>query len=134
MTAVSDDLGEDWPEEPDNDDLLRLAGELRGSRPELPAAALARVRQRLDEELARGTSRRWLLRAALAAGVLLAAGLVYWFSTRPAAPAPPGPAPMAVESAGVEDHFTVRLAGPRAPEPPKRPLLRLDDDQSLFAN
>jgi hypothetical protein len=134
MTGPSDDLTEGWPDEPDRDDLVRLAGELRGGRPELPEAALARVRQRLDQELARGTSRRWPLRAALAACVLLASGVVYWLSTRHAAPVPSGPAPVAVEPAGVEDHFTVRLAGPRAPDPPEQPLLRLDENQSLFTN
>jgi hypothetical protein len=138
MTETSDDRTEGWPDEPSNDELARLADELRRGRPELPEAALAQVGQRLDRELTRAGS-RWqrglVLRAALAAGLLLAGGVGYWFSTRTAPePAPPGPGPVAVEPAHVEDHFTVRLAGPRPPEPPERPLLRLDEHQSLFTN
>lgn len=140
MSEPCDELTEGWPADPENDELARFAEELGASLPELPAAALARVEQRVGAAAA--ARLKWRARrvayavAALAAVALLAVAL--WrglFVAPPPAPAPPhDPAPRQAQGdppAPVHDISAIEVAGP-PPPPPAQPPLRLDAHQTLF--
>src|ERR1017187_10516584 len=84
------DVVKDWPADPANEELSRLAEELHDAVPALPPAALARVQQQLLAELDRAQrrqrGRRWAFGLSIAATILLALG-GYWYF-RPASSTP----------------------------------------------
>jgi ferric-dicitrate binding protein FerR (iron transport regulator) len=129
MSERPHDLSEGWPPDPENAELQRFAEELQRSLPQLPEEALQRVGERLLAEATRRPPRlRWRIAgAAAAAALLLALGwgvgvLMY----RPPAAVPDGP--------GVAETFLLDRPDPAGSQPPTRPLVRLDDNQSLFTD
>lgn len=132
----ADDLTEGWPVEAGNAELARFARQLREERPELSAAALDRVHDRLRAALAAPTPQRppwrlWL-GAGLAASVLIALGLSYTEIFRSHQPRVNPSAGTPASSPGVQDRYSVRFAEPTPPASSDGSLLRLDDHQSLF--
>jgi hypothetical protein len=134
VSNPADELTQGWPDEPDNDELIRFAAELRAARPDLPPEALQRVEQVWQRELAaeRQPRRLRLLYTGLAAAVLLAMALgAYLYLSRPQAP---GVGPVAETPPGVKDRYTVELPPPPLPLTVERALVRIEDHRSLFAD
>lgn len=124
------DLTQDWPPDPDHAELARLAEQIQAAAVPLSADALARIEERLQFALRR--QRRWRmvrsLGAAAAAIVLLVIGVYY--VTRP------GEMPIVVQQqpptpAIVEQTVQV-VVSTGSTVALEKPLLRLDDYQSLF--
>lgn len=128
MNDPPHDLTEGWPNDPENADLARFAEELQRSLPQLPDAALQRIERRLTHEADRLPRRRWpwLRLGVVAAGILLLA--LAWTAPRLLV-RPPGVAP---SEDWVVDSFPMELARPPAAIAPERPLVRLNENQSLF--
>jgi ferric-dicitrate binding protein FerR (iron transport regulator) len=125
--SARQDLSEGWPADPENEALARFAEELQASLPALPPEAMAKVERQVHDELGRRARRRRRFRLAglgLAAALLLGVGGYVWLR-----PGPEGPT-----QAPVEDHYTVELATPQTPLPPQPPLVRLEENRSLFAD
>src|SRR5262245_23012975 len=126
MNERPNDLTEGWPPDPDNPELRRFAEELQRSLPQLSDESLARVGERVGAEASKRPPGRLRWRIAVAAvAALLLLGLGWGVSAlllgRPAA-VPDGP--------GVTERFLIDLPGPAGSEPPTRPLVHLDDNQS----
>lgn len=129
-----DHLTEGWPSEPDNPELAQFAEKLRAAQPELPPDSLDRVEQRMKDErtaLARRMQkRRIFMGAGLAAAVVLSVG-IYAFLPRQR-PDAPGASPVTLRP--VHDVYRVDFTAPPAPRPPQRPLVRVEEYQSLFSD
>ena len=123
----------DRTQDPENDELLRFAEQLKAAAPPLSREAMARVEQRMQAEMSRqqtGKHRRKLaLFASAAASVLIAIGLgIYAYR-----PADLGiDMNVAIKPALVEDRITVTVGTTGVAV--EKPLLRLDENQSLFTN
>ena len=126
-------LNEGWPADPENEDLLQLAGQLHEAAPDLPAEALVRVEESLERELTRAERRqswrRIVLGGSLAASMLIALfSYAYW--------PPPAAAPPRAETVPdrVIDRITIAYSEPGVRSDIARPLIALDDYRSLFAD
>ena len=141
--APRDDLTDGWPDEPGNDELADFAARLRDSRPALSREALARVGAAMRREMAPRPSRkrRWAFVAGgVAAVAVLAIGL--WAHLRPVARPPaspprevarPQPPREPAQPSPTVATYRVRLSVPPA-EPPARPLLPLEQYETLYAD
>jgi hypothetical protein len=134
----ANDLTQDWPADPENAELERLAGSLGSAGPTLPAEALARIGERLQSELDRGERRqRWrrvLLGSSMAAAILLAvSGYMYWRGAGDHLN--PQRMPVLVkEPEPIVDRVVIAV-GDVTPVPAgATPLVRLDEHRSLFSD
>lgn len=133
MSPLPDDLTEGWPDDLQNEELVRFAGELAAARPELPAEAMARLEQRLHRELT-ARRRRGFVLAAVAAAVLLGVG-AFFLLKPPGQPARPTPVVEIPEPAGpIHDQYVIDFAAPPAVVKVDRALVRLEQHQSLFTD
>lgn len=127
-------IQEDWPTDPANEELARLAQQLQAAAPPLPADALARVQQQVQAELDRAERRQRRRRVvfgwSIAAGILVALGGYAYFRA-------PSSAPQVVKNAAapvlIEDRITVAL-GDSSARMGDKPLVRLDENRSLFTD
>jgi hypothetical protein len=126
-------MTQDWPSDPDNDELAQLAEQLQGTPPALSADALTRVEQHINTALDRVERRqRWrhvAFGGSIAASMLLAvSGYVRFRTGDITAPAP------IVTAAPIDDRIiiTVGTAQPSASD--DKALVRLDEYRSLFAD
>jgi hypothetical protein len=123
----------DWPADPANDELAKLAEELQGAAPALSDDAHARVAGLMQAEIERTQSRqRWRNAAlgwSLAAAVLIAIGA--YAALRDDTPAqvdrPRAAAP-------VEDRVTVAVGETARPIVTEPSLIRIDDYRGLFSD
>jgi len=129
------DLKNDWPNDPCNDELLQLAAQLQSAPPALPADALSRVEQRMHAELNRAERRqRWrsvVFGCSIAASILIAVGgyVVFRMSGDAGHSAQP-----TVHQSPVEDHVTIAVGVSSLSSPNEKALVRLDEYRSLFAD
>jgi hypothetical protein len=132
------DIQQDWPADPANDDLLRLAEQLQAAAPPLPPEAMARVQQQMEAELDAAQRRIRYRRVAfgwsIAAAILLALGGYVYFRDG----ADHGP-PVIVRDDGplappmIEDRITIAL-GESSVAPSEKALVRLEENRSLFTD
>jgi hypothetical protein len=129
------DFDQDWPADPDNADLLRLAEQLQEAAPPLPDEALARVQQQLYAELERGG--RWQRRRRLAYGLSIAAAVLIaiggYLMLRS------GHLPQNAKNNHpveplVEDRITIAIGEGGHIAAAGKPLVALDEYRSLFAD
>jgi len=117
-----------WPDEPGNEELAALAGELKSARPALPAGAMERVgaalRRELDARSDRTRRWRWFIGAATAAAAAAMLSLGILLNS---------PGDVAPGLAPAEDRYAVRFAPPAGPTP-HRALLCLDSYESLYTD
>jgi hypothetical protein len=114
---------------PGEPELQRFAEGLQQSLPQLPDESLARVGERVRAEASKRPHRRrrWRIAvAAVAAMLLLALG---WGVS-----ACCSGTPRLFPRAGRYRDVPPRSPGPAGSEPPTRPLVHLDDNQSLFTD
>src|SRR4029078_6879026 len=104
-------LNEGWPLDPENDDLRQLAEQIRDAAPSLPADALARLDDGLQDELTPAQRRRMWRRVAPGAGLpqSMLSALIGYATWRPATPVPQQ---ADVNPAGVTDRIKVAYAEP----------------------
>jgi hypothetical protein len=128
------DLQHDWPADPANDELARLADRLTDAAPALPPEALERVQNLMAAEFDRAEKRRRRRRLVLgwsiAAAVLLAVTGYAWFRGQyVGAPELACPLP-----AQIEDRITVALGDSASAPTNEKPLVSLDEYRSLFTD
>ncbi len=129
------DFDQDWPADPENAELLRLAEQLQDVAQPLPAEALARVQQQLQSELERGG--RWQRRCRLAFGLSIAAailvaigGYLMLHSGRASRHAKDNRA----SEPFVEDQITIAVGAGGHVGAVGKALVPLEDYRSLFAD
>lgn len=124
------DLQQDWPTDPQNEELARLAEQLTDAAPALAPDALGRVQARLDAALNRARrGRRFRILAWSAAAAVLLGMISYaayytggdW--KRPVTP-----------PAFVQDRLNVAFSESTALPDAGKPLVPLDEYRSLFAD
>jgi hypothetical protein len=128
------DLQHDWPADPANEELARLAERLADAVPGLAPEALERVHQKMTAEFdraeKRGRRRRLVLGWSIAAAVLLAVAGYAWFRGQHddefevACEPPPQ----------IEDRITVALGDSSSAPTNEKPLVSLDEYRSLFTD
>ena len=131
-TQLPADLTDHWPDDPANEDLARLAGDLVSTRRELPTISLDRIQLRMRQEVIRtGRRRRWRTIAALF--VLVIAGYmgVRAFLTARTSSNTTTHASRGGDSTPVQDRFQVTLPA-ATPKAPNRPLIDLSRHSALF--
>lgn len=130
-----DDLMQDWPSDPENEELARLAGQLADS-PGLPGDAMSRVEARLEKAMARHEQPRAWRRVAfglsMAAAILIAiASFAYYRATdtdRPRTRLIQANAP----STPIDDRVSIAIQEPVPSTPSGRGVVRLDEYRSLY--
>lgn len=123
------DLQQDWPADPQNEDLAQFAAQIRAVVPALAPESLARVQRKLDDELMRGERRqrrgRIILGWSIAASILIAlVGYAGWRSGGRDAALDVGPR-------FVQDRINIAYSEPAISDA-GRALVPLDDYRSLF--
>lgn len=124
-----DDLTADWPPDAANVELARFARSLQSAAPQLPAAAMSRIAEAIEQELDHQAARRRLFRVVSAMAATLLLGVAGWvLVSRFGGTVPPS----VVEPTGpVIDRYAV------TPEPvptlakPQRPLISLEEYRAL---
>ena len=132
-----EEFEKDWPPDPENEDLARLAEQLKDVAAPLPSAALARVEKMMGAELDRAAWRaRWRRNAlgwSVAAAILIAvAGYVALRSGQESVRNVP--VAQNIEPVPVEDRITIAVGNAGQAPANDKPLVRLDDYRSLFAD
>jgi len=130
-------LEKDWPPDPENDDLARLAEQLQDAAAPLPKEALLRVETQVHAELDRAAWRarwrRYALGWSVAAAILIAVvGYVVFRSGQENGRNPP--LAQNNEPVLVEDRITIAVGSAGQAPAADKPLVRLDDFRSLFAD
>jgi hypothetical protein len=135
------ELTEDWPADPDNDELVRFAEQLRAGLPALSPQVMARIDEKvqaaLDRQQRRQRRRRLAVHLAVAAAILLllsGVGGYFWTRTRTHDNPPIANFVQHTEPALVEDRITVAAGSAGNMHTVDKPLLRLDEYKSLFSN
>jgi hypothetical protein len=129
------DMTQDWPRDPDNDELARLAEHLQNAPPALPTSALVRVEQRIHEEFDRIECRQRWRRVAfgwsIAASMLLAVSGYVQLRMRDADVSTPI-AKQAVTP--IDDRIVITIGTSQPSASDEKALVRLDEYRSLFAD
>ncbi len=136
-----DDVSQDWPDEPENAELVSLAEELANAAPVLPATALARVGAQMRAEIdGLDRQQRWRRVAfglSVAAAVVLAvAGFTYFRGGSEFAQ----PQPRIVRKVepttpvAIEDRVAIAVSEGAPAAATEKSLVRLEEYRSLFSD
>ena len=129
---------EGWPQDAQNEELLKFAKNVNEKTSPLGDPAMERVRQRMRKEMDQGEfalrkqspnslQRLLILGGGLAAGVLLTLILMFEKPVNRTSNWEEAP-----EGMFIEDTISVRFAALEAPQPPELPLIPLENHENLF--